>query len=183
MSALSKSQPAPEMVQLALPAAAAVQHQVCSPVCTTRYVNQCAPPGMFQSKCTSPGGPIPPLLPLHCTSSPSSNSNPCPISFRAGVSQQTRMSCLKEYLQSHPNIYSADDFFLPFPHLYSYDQPTELPICLLQKHQCTFMFSPSHNLLLKCTFSLEDKFEKPKMFTQRPIRVGHQQILRTHCAV
>ena len=54
----------------------------------------CAPPGMFQSKCTYAGGPIPPSFHC-CTSSPSSNSNRCPISFQASASLQTGMSCLK----------------------------------------------------------------------------------------
>ena len=89
----------------------------------------------------------------------------------------------KNLLESKSDIYSANNFVLSFPDFYSYDQLSELQMCLLQEHHCTLMFS--HNLLLKMPsfFTILLINLKLKIFTLRPKRVGHQQILCTHCAV
>ena len=86
----------------------------------------------------------------------------------------------KNLLESKSDIYSANNFVLSFPDFYSYDQLSELQMCLLQEHHCTLMFS--HNLLLKMPsfFTILLINLKLKIFTLRPKRVGHQQILRTH---
>ena len=142
-----KSQP---RVSLEQKASCTRNGAACPPCCAppgmcTNAVHQCAPPGMFQSKCTYPGGPIPPSF--HCFTKFKQQSLPYFVSSQCISTNWNVM--FKNLLQSNPSIYSANNFVLPFPDFYSYDQPTELPICLLQEHHCTLVFSPTHNLLLK----------------------------------
>ena len=137
---------------------------------------------MHQSKCTYAGGPIPPPS-LHCTSSPSSNSNRCPISFQASASLQTGMSCLKT--SCNPNLISTLQIILFCP------SQTLILMISPQSYKCAYcrniiaLWCFLHNLLLKMPsfFIILLINFRPKILTLGPKRVGHQQILRTHCAV
>ena len=136
-----------------------------------------APPGMFQSKCTYAGGPIPPSS-HSCTSSPSSNSNRCPISLQASASLQTGMSCLKtscnltlvSTLQIISFCPSQTFTRMISPQSYQYAYCRNFGV--FSQPQFTAKM-PSCFMILPINLS-------QKIFTLRPKRVGHQQILRTH---